>query len=280
MARAGNATTSSRRHPAGLRCPAMGATGHPHGGRERSWVLDVPVDLGRPEDLLDRIRGWVGEGRAEPRQVLYANAHVLNRALGDPELREALEQADLVTCDGVGVQLAARALDRPVPDRMTAADWIWGLAATCAQAGHAVFLLGSAPGVAQRAAQALEAACPGLRVAGHHHGFFALGSPEEDRVVEAINAARPGIVLVGMGTPKQELWIRRTAHRLDADVLWSVGALFDVVSGAVPRAPGVLTDHGLEWIFRLAIEPGRMWRRYLLGNPAFVGRVLGARRAR
>jgi N-acetylglucosaminyldiphosphoundecaprenol N-acetyl-beta-D-mannosaminyltransferase len=84
-----------------------------------------------------------------------------------------------------------------------------------------------------------------------------------------------------MGTPKQELWIDRYAHRLDADVLWSVGALFDYLAGRVPRAPRWLADNGLEWIFRLAIEPHRMWRRYLLGNPAFLARVLSeARRER
>lgn len=83
-----------------------------------------------------------------------------------------------------------------------------------------------------------------------------------------------------MGTPKQELWVQRNARRLDVDVLWTVGALFDYVSGRVPRAPGWLADNGLEWIFRLAIEPQRMWRRYLLGNPVFVSRVLSQARQR
>jgi N-acetylglucosaminyldiphosphoundecaprenol N-acetyl-beta-D-mannosaminyltransferase len=80
-------------------------------------------------------------------------------------------------------------------------------------------------------------------------------------------------VLVGMGTPRQELWAAHNAGRLDADVVWTVGALFDFVSGRVPRAPHWLADNGLEWIFRLAIEPQRMWRRYLLGNPVFISRV-------
>ena len=83
-----------------------------------------------------------------------------------------------------------------------------------------------------------------------------------------------------MGTPKQELWVERNADRLDADVLWTVGALFDYVSGRVPRAPSWLADNGLEWIFRLAIEPQRMWRRYLLGNPVFLSRVMNERNRR
>ncbi len=93
-------------------------------------------------------------------------------------------------------------------------------------------------------------------------------------MIEDINAHGPRIVLVGMGTPKQELWVDRYADRLDGAVVWTVGALFDYVSGRTPRAPRWLADNGLEWIFRLAIEPQRMWRRYLLGNPVFLSRVL------
>jgi N-acetylglucosaminyldiphosphoundecaprenol N-acetyl-beta-D-mannosaminyltransferase len=131
--------------------------------------------------------------------------------------------------------------------------------------------------VAHGAAQQLKKTYPELDVVGSHHGYFEAGSAHDDRVVEDINARRPSILLVGMGTPKQELWVQRNADRLDVDVLWTVGALFDVVSGKVPRAPGWLADNGLEWIFRLAIEPGRMWRRYLLGNPVFIHRVHQAR---
>ena len=254
-----------------------------HEPRSLSWIFDIPIDLGRPEDLLNRILGWADGARAEgepPKRVMYANAHVLNQSAGDDALREALERADLVYCDGYGVRLAAKALEVPVPHRMTGADWIWALASLCERAGESVYLLGSEPGVAAGASRELTRTFPGLEVAGHHHGYFAVGSPHDDRVVEHINACRPSIVLVGMGTPKQERWVEANADRLDVDVLWTVGALFDVVSGKVPRAPGWLADNGLEWIFRLAIEPGRMWRRYLLGNPVFVHRVMSEARAR
>jgi N-acetylglucosaminyldiphosphoundecaprenol N-acetyl-beta-D-mannosaminyltransferase len=131
--------------------------------------------------------------------------------------------------------------------------------------------------VARQACARLVQTYPRLGVVGTHHGYFEPGSDHDDRVVEDINARSPSILLVGMGTPKQELWVQRNAERLNVDVLWTVGALFDVVSGKVPRAPGWLADNGLEWIFRLAIEPGRMWRRYLLGNPVFIHRVQKAR---
>ena len=178
------------------------------------------------------------------------------------------------------MRLAAKALEVDIPHRMTGADWIWDLAALCERNGQSVYLLGSEPGVADAAARRLRRRHPRLRVAGHHHGYFEPGSPHDERVVEDINSRRPDIVLVGMGTPKQELWVQHNAARLDADVVWTVGALFDFVSGRVPRAPAWLADNGLEWIFRLAIEPQRMWRRYLLGNPVFLSRVLSQARGR
>jgi N-acetylglucosaminyldiphosphoundecaprenol N-acetyl-beta-D-mannosaminyltransferase len=245
----------------------------------QSRIFEIPIDLGRPADLLRRITGWVGDGRGA-RRVMYVNAHVLNQSQEQPELRNALETADLVYCDGYGVRLAAKALDVEIPHRMTGADWVWGLASLCEAAGQSVYLLGSDPGVASEAAQRLTRWYPRLRIAGTHHGYFELGSAHDERVIEDINARQPDIVLVGMGSPKQELWVERNAEHLDTDVLWTVGALFDYVSGRVPRAPAWLADNGLEWIFRLAIEPNRMWRRYLLGNPVFVSRVMAQARQR
>jgi len=246
-----------------------------------SRIFEIPVDLGRPAELLTRITSWAQtRSSGPPRRVMYVNAHVLNQSRENPILRDALEHSDLVYCDGYGVRLAAKALDVEIPHRMTGADWIWGLATLCEAAGQSIYLLGSEPGVAGEAAQRLRRLYPRLNVAGAHHGYFDLDSPHGERVIEDINARRPDIVLVGMGTPKQELWVQRNARRLDVDVLWTVGALFDYVSGRVPRAPGWLADNGLEWIFRLAIEPQRMWRRYLLGNPVFVSRVLSQARQR
>jgi N-acetylglucosaminyldiphosphoundecaprenol N-acetyl-beta-D-mannosaminyltransferase len=240
--------------------------------RPKSQIFGIPIDLGEPSELLRTITGWVGNGRRH--RVMYVNAHVLNQSQESPELRAALEEADLVYCDGYGVRVAAKALELPVPHRMTGADWVWSLAALCEQSEQSVYLLGSEPAVAAEAARRLRRWYPNLRIAGHHHGFFELGSPHAERVLEDINERAPDILLVGMGTPKQELWVQQNAHLVDVDVLWTVGALFDYVSGRVPRAPGWLADNGLEWIFRLGVEPQRMWRRYLLGNPVFLTRVM------
>jgi len=245
----------------------------------QSRIFELPIELGQPQELLERIIGWVGTG-APTKRVMYVNAHVLNQSREDPALRTALEAADLVYCDGYGVRLAAKALATEIPHRMTGADWIWDLAALCEQRDASVYLLGCEPGVARQASLRLRRSHPGLRVVGAHHGYFEIGSGHDERVIEDINRCKPDILFVGMGTPKQEIWTQRTVDRLDCSVLWTVGALFDFVSGRVPRAPASLADNGLEWIFRLAIEPGRMWRRYLVGNPVFLSRVVAQARQR
>ena len=241
-------------------------------------LFGVNVETAPPADLLRRILDWAGEDGFH--RVSYVNAHVLNQSVSNPDLRRALRDTDLIYCDGYGVRLAARLIGLPVPHRMTGADWIWGIAAICQRAGRSLYLLGADPGSSAAAAATLRRWYPRLDVRGTHHGYFDLDSPHSERVLEHIAENPPDVLLVGMGTPQQELWVDANRDRIDASVVWTVGALFDYVANRVPRAPHWLSDNGLEWIFRLAVEPRRMWRRYLLGNPAFLYRVLHERRRR
>ncbi len=203
--------------------------------RPSSAVFDIPIDLAHPTELLRTISGWAAEART--RRVMYVNAHVVNQSRITPGLGAALRRADLVYCDGYGVRLAARVLNTPVPHRMTGADWIWSLAALCELYGQPIYLLGSEPPVAQEAAARLRRSYPGLSVAGAHHGFFDLGSPHNERVIEDINAHTPRIVLVGMGTPKQELWVDRYAERLERAVVCGQLARCSTTYPAGCRAP-------------------------------------------
>src|SRR3954469_14266318 len=239
-------------------------------------LFDIGVQTAPPAELLRKILGFAEKG--ERHRVSYVNAHVLNQTFSNHDLRRALQSSDLVYCDGYGVRLAARLIGLPVPHRMTGADWIWGVAALCQERGRSIYLLGSDPGSSTEAAAALKRWYPRLRVLGSHHGYFDPGSPHSERVLEHIAGLEPDIVLVGMGTPQQELWVDHNLDRVEAPVVWTVGALFDYLSGRTPRAPHLIADNGFEWIFRLAVEPRRMWRRYLLGNPAFLYRVLQERR--
>jgi N-acetylglucosaminyldiphosphoundecaprenol N-acetyl-beta-D-mannosaminyltransferase len=241
-------------------------------------LFDVEVETAAPAELLRRILGFAEDGGRH--RVSYVNAHVLNQSFSNATLQRALQSSDLVYCDGYGVRLAARLIGLPVPHRMTGADWIWGVAALCQESGRSLYLLGSEPGSASDAARELKRWYPRLDVEGTHHGYFEAGSPHSERVLEHIAEHRPDVLLVGMGTPQQELWVDRHFDSIEAGVVWTVGALFDYLSGRTARAPHWLSDNGFEWIFRLALEPRRMWRRYLLGNPAFLRRVALERRRR
>lgn len=252
--------------------------GGPLDPAEVSRLFGITVETAEPAVLLRRIANFAG-GELK-RRVMYVNAHVLNQSMENPELRQSLLEADIVYCDGYGVRLAAKAIGEPIPERMTGADWVWGLAPLCEAAGHSIYLLGSEPDAAAEAARELRRWYPRLRLVGHHHGYFDLDSEHNERVIEHIAQVKPDILMVGMGTPKQEIWIARELERIEAKVLWSVGSLFDYVSGRMPRAPHWLADNGLEWIFRLGLEPRRMWKRYLIGNPIFLRRVMTEARER
>ena len=240
-------------------------------------VLGVGVDPVTVEGLHAEVERLIQRG--ERGLVLNANAHCLNLCYEDPSLRAFLNGADVVFCDGAGVMLAARLLGARIPERITYADWAWRLAAFAEAEGFSVYLLGARPGVAKEAARRLRARHPHLEVVGVRHGYFdhAAGSPGNEAVVEEINAARPDILLVGLGMPLQEYWLMENRNRLEVGVALTGGAVFDYVSGGLRRGPRVLTNNGFEWLARLLIEPGRLWHRYLVGNPLFLLRVLGQR---
>jgi N-acetylglucosaminyldiphosphoundecaprenol N-acetyl-beta-D-mannosaminyltransferase len=240
-------------------------------------VLGVDIDPVTVEELHAGIKRLVESG--ERGTVLNANANCLNLLYDDAALRGFFAGADLVFCDGWGVMLAARLLGRRIPERITYADWAWRLAAFARAEGLSLFLLGAEPGVAERAAQKLRMRHPGLEISGVEHGYFDLrpGSPENETVVREVNAARPDILIVGLGMPLQERWLMENRHEIEAGVALTGGAVFDYVSGGLRRGPRLLTDNGFEWLARLLVEPRRLWRRYLIGNPLFLLRVLGQR---
>jgi len=211
--------------------------------------------------------------------VLNVNAHGLNLCHGDEELRRFFAAADVVFCDGAGVRLAARILGGRLPERITYADWLPRLAALAEERGFSLFFLGARPGVAGKAARRLRKAHPHLKIVGVRHGFFdhRAGSTENGEVVAEINAARPDILLLGLGMPLQERWLMENHRGLDFGVALTGGAVFDYASGRLRRGPRLLTDNGFEWLARLLVEPGRLWRRYLFGNPLFLARVLAQR---
>jgi N-acetylglucosaminyldiphosphoundecaprenol N-acetyl-beta-D-mannosaminyltransferase len=211
--------------------------------------------------------------------VAYANVHSMNLAYQLAWFRHFLNNADIVFCDGFGVKWSARLLNLEIPHRYTPPDWVPLLCQACIHHDFSLFFLGAQPGVAERAAANLKERFPNLGIAGTHHGFFdkTPGSPENEFIIQKINAVKPNIFITGFGMPLQERWLMENWDRLETNVAVTAGALFDYLSGEVHRVPRWMTDHGFEWLGRLIVEPRRLWRRYLIGNPLFLCRVLKQR---
>ena len=238
---------------------------------EKMDILGVRVSRLNVDQL---IRSAIDRARSRTKStILYVNIHVLNTAHRDAALRFQLNQADMVYCDGEGVRFASGMLGRRLPERMTGADWIVPLCKACVARGISLSFIGSEPGVAARAASLLQEQYAGLKILSAHHGYLA-ESKINSAAIAAVKAARPDILLVGMGTPAQERWIAANRPALEAPVVWAVGALFDFVAGVQPRGPQWMCNHGMEWACRLMSNPGRLGTRYLLGNPLFFWRVL------
>ena len=234
----------------------------------------IPYEV---DELLALICATVRGG--SKRLVLSGNVRAFNLAYEREWLREFFNWADVVRIDGAGVRFGARLLGYHLPGRITWADFAWDLAEFSASHGFRLFFLGGRKGVARAAAERLLAKFPELQIVGTHHGYFdkRSGSAENEAIISMMNEARSDILIVGFGMPLQERWLMENWDRLDVRVALTGGAVFDYVSGNLARAPRWMTDNGLEWLGRLLIEPRRLWRRYLIGNPLFLWRVLKQR---
>lgn len=206
--------------------------------------------------------------------VLNVNINCMNLTFRNPWLKELLNEAQLVFCDGDGVRWGAKLLGLRVPPKITYDRWIWQLAEFCEKNKFRIFFLGGRPGVAGAAADRLKGRYPSLEIAGVQDGYFAKEGEENEKVIEAINRVRPDILVVGFGMPLQEKWLSQNWLRLDARVFLTGGAVFDYVSGRARRAPQWMIQNHLEWLFRWLQEPRRLFSRYALGIPSFFFRIL------
>lgn len=239
---------------------------------QRIWIGDVWVTPITQSELHTAILKAVRE-RVQ-HKIMHINARAVALARRERAFREALQQADIVFCDGYGVKLAARLLGQELPERVTYADWIYPFAAFSSAHRLRWFLLGAQPGVADAAAQKLKRCFPDLQIVGSHHGYFDHAGVENGAIIALINALAPDVTFVAFGMPKQELWIHRYQGAINTHVLLSAGACFDYVAGRVRRGPRWMTDHGLEWLARILIEPRRLLWRYTIDNALFGWIVL------
>ncbi|MFZ5596409.1 MAG: WecB/TagA/CpsF family glycosyltransferase [Bacillota bacterium] len=231
-------------------------------------VLGSSVDGLALEQFVERISTCIE--KKEPCFVITLNPELLYRAQHERDLLAMINRADLVTPDGVGIVWACRTAGHPVPGRVTGIDLMMRLLELAGVKGWRVFFLGSAPGVAEAAAQKAAALFPGLRVAGTFHGYF----PEKEGadVAGMVAGSSPDLLFVALGSPRQEKWIDENINLLGNVAAIGVGGSLDVLSGNVRRVPGWLRRLNLEWLGRLFMEP-RRWRRMLV-LPKFAVLVL------
>lgn len=209
-------------------------------------------------------------------KIYFINAHCINTAAKNVQYQSVLhEKGVLLFADGIGMRLASKVADCQFIDNVNGTDLFPVLCQDAAKTGVTLALLGARPGIAQRCADNMRKQFPNLNIVFIHDGYF--NAESESEIIKHINDSNAHILFVAMGVPMQEFWIDRNAEKLNVPIILGVGALFDFYSGAVPRAPIQIRKLGLEWLFRLILEPRRLFVRYVLGNPVFIMRMLWRR---
>lgn len=232
--------------------------------------------------MMDRVAAAI---TARERLLIgVVNAAKVVNMRRNPALRQSVLDADVVVADGIGVVWASRILGAALPERVTGIDLMLQMLSRGNEEKWAVYCLGATQDVLDRVVAHIGTYYPGVRIVGHRNGYF--DAAEESDVAEAVRASRADILLVAITSPKKEQFLARWQPTLDVPVCHGVGGSFDVVAGKVERAPRSWQRLGLEWLYRVKQEPGRLWRRYLVTNVLFCGLVItelvrsGTRRAR
>ena len=238
-------------------------------------VLDVRVDDIDRSGLEHSILAGVRNGRSK--LFAYVNVHAVNIAWSDDRFREIINNASVSYCDGEGVRVAAKMLGRQLPPRTVLTYWVWDLCRLLEREGLSVYFLGARETVVAKAVAVLREQYPRLKIAGWHHGYFRKEGDESSRIVGEINSASPDVLFVGFGMPLQEYWIDENLGSLRAGVVLPSGSMIDYIAGEKKPTPSWMANSGLEWLYRLLREPRRLWKRYLLGNPLFILRVIARR---
>ncbi len=235
-------------------------------------LLDVRVHRISGDELLNEIEETVQQSKKKV--FSYLTVHAINLANRNAEFKNFLNTADIAFPDGEGVRFGAWVLGKSLPPRIPLTRWIWKLAEFCERNNISIYLLGAHEEGVRVAADKLMKRFQHLKLVGWHHGYFDKFGTESEGIVEKINLLTPNILLVGFGMPMQEQWIEVNKNKLNVNVIMPAGSCIDFVAGTMSSAPSWMTESGLEWLYRLMLEPRRLFFRYIIGNPMFIGRVL------
>ena len=235
-------------------------------------ILGVNVNSLTMAQAVEAVQQFIAEKKVA--LVATANAEMLMRSTQDEELKDILNQADLVVPDGAGTVWAAGHLGEPMPERVAGFDLAQELMREAPARGDRIYFFGSAPGVADKAKAKAEELYPGIQVVGTRNGFFT--EADEPGIIAEIKAARPDILLAALGVPKQEKWLKKHMQELQVPVCIGVGGTLDVMAGVMERAPLWMQKAKLEWLFRGLKQPSRAGR--LLALPKFVLKVVASKK--
>lgn len=235
----------------------------------KSRLLNIDIDLFDDEkEVLALLSKDIDSGRSI--ELFFLNAHCFNFAQKDREYFDILNSCDYLLNDGIGIKIASKIEKLVLKKNLNGTDFIPEIAEMAAKKGYKIFLLGAKDGIAEEAAVKLKEKFEGLQIAGVHSGYGL-----DESVLEMINNSKADILIAGMGVPMQEKWIRENKSKLGSVKLFvGGGAILDFLSQRIRRAPLLMRKIGLEWLFRLCLEPGRLWRRYLVGNFLFFYYIL------
>jgi len=236
-------------------------------------ILGVPVHMVSMQEVLGRMENWIRERRGS-HFIAVTSMHGIMESRKHPGFRQILESADLSIPDGRPLVWTAHRRGYPDQELLPGMNLMWAFGELAAQRGYSHFFYGDTEGVLRQLIERMSERLPGFRVAGAYSPPFRPLTPGEDaEIVGMINRARPDVLWVGLGLPKQERWIFEHRDKLEAPVMVAVGAAFKFVSGAMKRAPLWMQEHGLEFIWRLAHEPRRLCHRVLVYGPLFLWRL-------
>lgn len=225
-------------------------------------ILGVKVDTDNYDELIQKLFRRID--KKEKSLVVAINPEKLMKAKEDQSLKDLLNRAEFQIPDGIGVILASKLNKGNIKSRVTGIDMMDRIVREAARTGKSIFLYGAKPGVAESAAEALKFTYASLQIAGTQDGY----EKDNEKVIQKINEAKPDILFVAMGSPRQEEWIEANRDKLHPSLYQGVGGSFDVLAGNVKRAPGFFQKTGLEWFYRLAKEPSRLKRQLVL--PVFL----------
>lgn len=236
---------------------------------EKLTILGININNYTMSEAIDVIMTSLADTKS--RQICFVNADCANIAYTNPDYLKVLNSSSMCLADGVGLKLAGKLLGQDIAQNVNGTDMFPLLCKALEQSDFRLFLLGARPEVVEGVAEYVSSGFPDLKLCGYHHGYF---TPEEQpEILEKIRDSGAHLLLVAFGAPKQDQWIHDNLIQTNVTVAMGVGGLFDFYSGRIPRAPVWMREIGMEWFYRFTREPGRLWKRYFIGNGLFLTRV-------